>query len=293
MAYRLPPLNALRLFEAAGRLLSFKAAAEELHLTPSAVSHGIQSLESWLGVALFERHHRALTLTPAGAAYLPQIRAALDLVVRAGRDLPGQAPIGRVSVSTAPSFGFRWLIPNLPQFQQRHPDIEVTLDTAHRLMEFPRDGVDLAIRLGRGDWPETRALLLTRERIVPVCAPDLPDRPTCTADLARHTLIHVTNVSQDWRRWLELTGQLADALDLERGLRFDNAHMALEAASRGLGIAMGRWPLIDADLAAGRLVTILSEPMLCDTGYWLVGAPDSFHRPAIAAFADWITQALK
>lgn len=290
MPYRLPPLNTLRLFEAAGRHLSFKIAAEELHLTPSAVSHGIQSLEDWLGVPLFQRSHRGLSLTPAGAAYLPDVRRALDALASASAALPGRAPDGRLSVSVAPSFGLRWLIPNLPDFNARHPGIAVSVDTAQRQVEFPRDGIDLAIRMGRGDWPGLDAVCLVREQLVPVAAPSLAAAIRTPRDLSRQTLLHVANVADDWESWCDLAGVILDERD--SGPRFDNIQMALEAAAQGLGIAIGRLPVIDADLAAGRLVAVLPPPRSCTTGYWLVTMPESLVRPEVAAFRAWISDRL-
>jgi DNA-binding transcriptional LysR family regulator len=286
MPYRLPPLNSLRLFEAAGRHLSFKLAAEELNITPSAVSHGIQSLEDWLGVVLFARGRRSLTVTEAGAAYLPRVRDALERLAMATDAVPGRRPSGRLSVSVAPSFGMRWLLPNLPRFSDRHPDIAVSLDTSHRAIEFPRDGVDLAIRMGRGDWPGLHADCLVVEELVPVCAPGLVTAIGTAAALTKQTLLHVTDVTEDWAAWARLAG--VDALDFGRGLRFDTIHMALEAAAQGLGVAIGRLPLIAADLAAGRLVSVLGPPRRGQTGYWLIAGRGSLARPEAAAFRTWI-----
>ncbi|HET8726084.1 MAG TPA: transcriptional regulator GcvA [Alphaproteobacteria bacterium] len=286
MPYRLPPLNSLRLFETAGRHLSFKLAAAELNVTPSAVSHGIQSLENWLGVALFARGHRSLVLTGAGAAYLPRVRAALELLATATESVPGRRPSGRLSVSVAPTFGMRWLIPHLPRFSDRHPEIEVSLDTSHRQIEFPRDGIDLSIRMGRGDWPDLYATCLVVEELVPVCAPGLAETICAPADLAGQTLLHVTNVTEDWAAWARLAG--VESLDFGRGLRFDTIHMALEAAAQGLGIAVGRLPLIAADLAAGRLAPVLGPPRRGRTGYWLTAGRDSLSRPEVVSFRNWI-----
>ncbi|GAA0587699.1 transcriptional regulator GcvA [Caenispirillum bisanense] len=290
MAYRLPPLNTLRLFEAAGRHLSFKLAAEELNLTPSAVSHGIQTLEDWLGVPLFARGHRAITLTAAGHAYLPRVRDALELIAGATEAVPGRRPSGRLAVSVAPSFGLRWLIPRLSRFQARHPDLDVTLDTAHRQVEFPRDDVDVAIRRGRGGWPGVEAVRLVGEDLVPVCAPALAATLASAADLERAILLHVVSVPEDWDAWAALSG--AAGLDTRRGLRFDTIHMALEAAVQGLGVAMGRLPIVQPDIDAGRLVPVLGPPRACAAGYWLLSAPDAGRRPAIAAFRRWIGEEL-
>ena len=290
MAYRLPPLNTLRLFEAAGRHQSFKAAAEELHLTPSAVSHGIQTLEDWLGVELFLRGNRSLSLTPAGHAYLPRVRDALQALALATESVPGRAPGGRLSVSAAPTFALRWLIPRLPAFQERHPAITVALDTAHRVVEFPRDGIDAGIRLGRGDWPGLAALKLMEEDLVPVAAPALAARIACPADLAAVPLLHVADVSEDWTAWAEAAGLPPAALDdgLKRGLRLDAIHMAVDAAVRGLGVIIGRRPTVDPELASGQLVEVMGPRLRAKSAYWLVTAQDSLRRPEVAAFRAWM-----
>lgn len=290
MPYRLPPLHSLRLFEAAGRYLSFKQAAAELHVTPSAVSHGIRNLEDWLGVQLFLRGHGALELTTAGKAYLPRVQAALDLLAQATEAVPGRRPSGRLSLSVAPSFAVRWLIPRLVEFDRRHPDIEVTLDSLQRQVDFPRDGVDLAIRMGHGDWPGLAAVKLIGERLVPVCAPRLAPEINDPAALASQTLLRVSSVAEDWAAWAARAK--FEGLNLERGLSFDNIDMALEAAAEGLGIALGRHPLVDDDLASGRLTAVLGPPQPASTAYWLLAAPDSLSRPEILAFRDWICGAL-
>ncbi|MBI2738896.1 MAG: transcriptional regulator GcvA [Rhodospirillales bacterium] len=286
MPYRLPPLNTMRLFEAAGRHSSFKVAAEELNLTPSAISHGVQTLEQWLGVDLFLRGNRTLALTAAGEAYLPRVRAALEAIVEASDAVPGRKPTGRLAVSVSPTFGVRWLLPRLARFNDRHPDIEVSVDTNHRLVDFPRDGIDVAIRMGRGDWAGLDIACLVREQLVPVCAPRVAAAFRSTDDLADTTLLHVVDAREDWTAWSRLAGiALPPAI---RGLRFDTIQMALEAAAAGLGIAIGRLPLVEAELAAGRLVPVFGPPRTCRTGYWMVTARGSRIRPEIAAFCDWI-----
>lgn len=286
MAYRLPPLNTLRLFEAAGRHLSFKAAAEELHLTPSAVSHAIQTLEDWLGVELFLRGNRSLSLTPAGQAYLPRVRDALQALALATESVPGRKPSGRLSVSSAPTFALRWLIPRLPAFRERHPTITVDIDTAHRAMEFPRDGIDVGIRLGRGPWPGLAALKLFEEELVPVAAPALAARIAGPADLPTLPLLHVASVSEDWAAWAEGAGLRPEAF--AGGLRFDAIHMAVDAAVRGLGVVIGRRPTIDPELESGRLVEVASPRLRARAGWWMVTSRDGLRRPEIAAFRAWM-----
>src|SRR3546814_846893 len=173
MPLRLPPLNTLRLFEAAGRHKSFKNAAEELHVTPSAVSHGIQTLEDWLGTPLFHRGARGLSLTPTGDAFLPYVREALTLLANASERVPGRRATGALAVSVAPTFASRWLIPKLGKFQAEHPDIAITLNTSRNHVQFPLDGQDLAIRMARKEQAGSDWIHLVRETLVPVCSPDL------------------------------------------------------------------------------------------------------------------------
>ncbi len=281
----------MRLFEAAGRHLSYKAAAEDLHLTPSAISHGVQTLEEWLGVELFIRGKRFLTLTEAGAIYLPKVQAALDMLARASESVPGRRPTGRLAVSVPPTFGMRWLLPRLLRFNERHPRIEVTVDTSQRQVDFSRDGIDIAIRMGRGDWPGLHATCLVREKLVPVCAPHLAPTIRSADDLRRMTLLHVIRASEDWAAWGTFAG--VDVANITGGLRFDSIQMALEAAVSGIGVALGRLPLVDSDLAANRLVQVLGPPRFCSTGYWLVMQRETVQRPEVRAFCSWINGELK
>ena len=212
MVHRLPPLNSLRLFEAAGRRSSFKSAAEELDITASAVSHGIQSLEDWLGVPLFVRSSRALGLTEAGASYLPAVQKALASLASGTDQVPSSRPRSRLAMSVTPTFAARLLLPRLTRFTATRPSLRIDLDTSYRTVEFPRDGFDVAIRLGKGEWPGLSAVPLLNEVLVPVCSPVLLqklDRPTSLCDAP---LIHLTRVSEDWDSWARITGLRRDRL---------------------------------------------------------------------------------
>jgi len=290
MSFRLPPLNTLRLFEAGGRHLSFKKAAEELHVTPSAVSHGIQSLEEWLGVPLFFRTSQGLALTEAGDAYLPCVREALTTLALGSEKVPGRALTGTLSISSAPTFAARWLVPNLPKFRVLYPDIEVVIDTAHRRVEFPVDGVDIAIRLGAEPSPKLDSIQLVQETLFPVSSPDLLRKWGGKIDFSKTTLIHVSSTREDWSAWAKGAGLLD--LNISRGLRFDTIQMAFEAAVQGLGVAIGRTPLVDADLTTGRLVKCHERSIDGSLGYWIVNAKESSHRPEIMAFRKWIHDVL-
>ena len=283
-------MTRLRLFEAAGRHLSFKRAADELGVTPSAVSHGIQELEDWLGTRLFARGRPGLAFTEAGAGYFPAVRDALLLIATAGNRLPGRAASDRIRISVAPTFAARLLLPRLPRFRERHPDVSVVLDTAHEAVDVPRDDADLAIRMGRGDWPGLAAEHLLTEHLVPLCTPALKARLGEERDFRRLPLIHVTTVSRDWQAWSAATG--IGPIHGDGGLKVDEIQMAADAAVAGLGLVLGRRPLMDAELAAGTLVPFCDRAVASDTGYWLVGLAETMARPTIRAFAAWLRGAL-
>jgi LysR family transcriptional regulator, glycine cleavage system transcriptional activator len=287
MRRRLPPLNSLRLFEASARFLSFKNAAEELLLTPSAVSHGIRSLEQWLGARLFIRTARGLALTDAGARYYPVVQAALGMLVNGTEQLSArQDGKCRLAISAAPTFASRVLVPSLARFRQQRPELDVVIDTAHEHAELGDGGVDLAIRMGRGSWDGLEAHRLLGETLVPVCAPE-HYRLFKDLDIEDVPLIHVTSVSEDWAHWCAATGRRAP--DQARGLRFDTIYMAFEAAARGLGVAIGRRPLVDAELSSGALVALWEHEVKCATAYWLVARQNHAAETAVSAFRRWMT----
>ena len=288
MRYRLPPLNSLRLFEAAARLHSFKAAADELLITPSAVSHGIQSLEDWLGTALFERTPRGLNLTPAGREYYPVVRDALSSLAMGSEQASGARSGNRLAISAAPTFATRWLVPRLPRFRDRHPDIIVTIDTAQDRADLSDTVVDLAIRMGRGDWDGLVADRLFAEELVPVCTPELAERMGDAQHLDDALLIHVTTVSEDWSYWAGAAG--LPPPQIARGLRFDTIQMAFDAACQGLGVVIGRKPLVNAELESGRLQQLRLPVVKSSVAYWLVCSPGRIHEPAIAAFRGWMAE---
>lgn len=294
---RLPPLPALRFFEAAGRHLSFKAAAEELNVTPSAVSHGVAALEQTLGVTLFVRETRRIALTPAGADFLAYVSEAFSLIAVGAQRLPTRSADRRISITCAPSLAARWLVPRLGDFRARWPDVSVLVDASRRQARFPLDGFDFAVRFARAPLAGPQIWIpLFGERLVPVCAPGFLGRWTDAegrCDLGRAPLIHVTTVSEDWAAWADkaaVTGVAATGLDVKRGLSFDAINMALDAAAAGLGAAMGRRPLADADLAAGRLVPAGWPEVASAVSYWLVCAESAAARPELAAFQRWLIE---
>ena len=293
MAFRLPPLSSLRVFEAAARHGSFRKAADELNLTASAVSHGVQTLESWLGVELFRRQSGGLRLTAAGDAYGPLVNQALSIIAKATEQLPGRKATGTLSVSSAPTFANKMLLPRLEKFAAQFPDIRVTIDTSMRLVDLTLDDFDLAIRFSTTKKPPPNWTHLVVESMVPVCSPTLKDQLGLSDAelLARAPLIHVTSLSADWQHWFRASG-LPSPVAIDGGLRVDTVQMALDAAVRGLGVALGRTPLVDDDIAAGRLVPLLGESIASDSSYWLVTSPTDFQKPEVTLFRQWLLSEL-
>jgi len=297
MPLRLPPLPALRFFEAAGRHQSFKLAAAELNVTPSAISHGIVGLEQSLGVELFVREPRGISLTTAGADYLSYVSEAFSLIAIGTQRLPNHRANRPIALSCAPTLASRWLLPRLAAFRARWPDANVTVDTSHRQVGFPVDGFDFAIRLSRAPVAGTAWTRLFGERLVPVCSPayvdDLRDAHG-NVDLRHATFIHVNSASEDWQAWLDgvaIDGTAIDGIDLNDGLRVDTIQLAFEAASMGLGVALGRRPLVDRDLASGALVEVSPQTIASSTAYWLVSAQNTDsaeNRPELSDFKRWL-----
>ena len=286
----LPSLNGLRAFEASARLLSFTLAAEELNVTQTAISHQIRRLEEQLGLKLFLRQNRALALTPEAREYLPPVRTAFEDLRRATARLLQPDQDGRLTVSTTASLATKWLVSRVAAFQDANPGMEVRIATSTHLVDFGREEVDLAIRYGRGHWPGVRADWLMAERLFPVCAPALltgPDPLRQPADLARHTLLHATISRDDWRLWLTAAG-LPHELAARRGLTFDLGFMAIQAAMDGLGVALGRLHLVEADIRAGRLVAPFDTELPQDAGYYIVTPDATADTPKIRRFRDWL-----
>lgn len=290
MPRQLPPLNAVRAFEAAARHLSFTRAAEELHVTQAAVSHQIKALEEHLGFRLFRRTARALLLTDEGQILFPATRDALDGLHEAfGQFQSGDAAsaTGVLTVTTLPSFATRWLVPRLKQFRAQQPDIDVRLSTAMDLTDLATDGIDIGVRYGLGTWPGLQAWWLMEEDVYPVCAPALLadgaplKKPE---DLASHTLLQ--DVGQDWRIWLDAAG--VTLADPDRGPGFlDSAH-ALHAALDGQGVLLGRSVLVREELEAGRLVKPFDISIPSAYAYWIICPKADVKRPKVRLFRDWL-----
>ena len=285
---RLPSLNALRAFEAAGRHLSFTRAARELNVTQAAVSHQIKALEAQLGVRLFRRAARGLLLTDTGQAYLTDVREAFRRLVQATERLRTRDVAGVLTVSVLPSLASRWLIHRLGGFQARHPEIDVRVSADDRTVQFDREDVDVAIRYGRGVYPGAESHLFLTEELFPVCSPRLMEgsHPLYEpADLAHHTLLH-DDLPTNWAMWLKVAG--ATNVDPTRGPAFTDSGMVLQAAIDGMGVALGRSALAGDDLAAGRLVRPFDITLPADNAYYLVYPEHTANRPKIKAFRDWL-----
>jgi LysR family glycine cleavage system transcriptional activator len=283
----------LRAFEAAARHLSFTQAAAELNVTQTAISHQIRRLEEQLGRRLFVRRQRTLLLTPEAQQYLPAVRAAFsDLRLATDRLLRADGKTV-LTVSCLPSLAAKWLVPRLAAFQELHPSVEVRIATATRIVDFRREEIDLAIRYGSGRWPGLRADWLMAEDVFPVCCPALltADRPLeRPEDLAHHTLLHVNLYRDEWLLWLTAAG-LPASLATRPGLTFDLGLMALQAAIDGLGVALGRTPFVEADIAAGRLVAPFDIALPSEAGFYVVAPEQTADTPKIAQFRDWLITA--
>jgi LysR family glycine cleavage system transcriptional activator len=288
MARRLPPLNALRAFEAAARHLSFTRAAEELYVTQAAISHQVKALEEHLGRKLFRRLNRALLLTDDGQAYLPSVSKAFTLLNEATNDLLTKQAPGPLTVSALPSFAARWLVPRLGRFRQIRPDIDLRIDPSTELTDFAAGDVDVSIRYGRGKYPGLRADWLMTEDIFPVCSPALleADHPLREPrDLEHQVLLH-DDGHGDWRTWLLAAG--VDRVDPARGPIFTDSSMLIQAAMAGQGVALARGVLAADELAAGRLVRPFTLSLPTEYAYYLVCPQDTAEQPKVVAFRDWL-----
>ena len=293
MATRLPPLNALRTFEAAARHLSFTKAADELFVTQAAVSHQIRALEEHLGVPLFRRFNRRLALTDQGQLLLPSVREAFDALTAGVERLQQDCCSGTLSISTTPSFAARWLAPRLVRFQARYPLIETQLSATPRQVDCLREGVDCGVRHGQGTWPGLTSVELFRQELLPVCSPLLleGERPLREpADLAHHTLIHVLTDLEDWRTWLRAVGLAT--IDPTRGLKFDTGPLALQSAASGAGVALSNRTIAGDDLAAGRLVVPFDFEVPVQAGFYFVAPELTADQPKVVLFRDWLLEEL-
>jgi LysR family glycine cleavage system transcriptional activator len=282
----LPPLNWLRAFDAAARAGSFAAAGRELGVTPAAVSQQVRLLEAHLGAPLFRRAPRGLATTDLGAAYLPSVSDGLERLRAGTGEVFGGARrgglrSGALVVRVPGSFGQLWLMPRLERFRQRHPDIALRITTRAEPAEFAGDGIDAELRYGSGDWPGLKSVPLAPEFVFPVSAKPLGKRA-----LGAATLLHVIGYRDGWPAWCSAAG--LRELDTEQGLRFDVSHLALDAARRGLGVALGRWPMVAEDIRRGSLVAPFKIALPVAEAYHLVWSERALRQDRIAAFRDFV-----
>lgn len=311
MTYRLPPLNALRVFEAAARHLSFKEAASELSITQAAVSHQVKSLEEYLGVELFRRAGRGVQLTEAARACLPKLQEGFESLAAAVETIRERGEETELRITAPPVFTARWLMPRLADFSRREPRIELRVFGSSKMVDAGaldsatlvgnldlRDEMSgVEIHLGAGNYPGYRADHLFDVATVAVASPELArgepplEKPE---DLARHVLLHddamdIIAHGRAWQKWLEAAG-VADRVDGSRGPHFSSNILSLEAASQRLGVALALRPLVDDDIRSGRLCTPFKVELKPQSAYYLVCPEVIAERPAIAAFRRWLLE---
>lgn len=292
---RLPPLHALEAFEVAARELSFRKAAEALHLTPSAVSHQIKGLEEFLGFALFRRLNRALELSEGGRDYLAVVQSSLE-ALRQGSERARQHHGRRATlkISAGPYLASEIMLPALPSFQQEHPEIELNIETRVQAADLRREDLDIGVRFGDGRWPGLSAVHLLGIEAVPVCSPALAAslRDRGPGELAEVSLIHSTPLPEAWAQWAQLSGA---TLGKPKGeLWLDSYFALLRAAEQGLGLTLGLMPVINPWLRDGRLA--LPWPQLrarIPQAYYLVHRPGDEARHEVQAFTAWLTALLQ
>ncbi len=290
MANPLPPLTALRAFDAAARHMSFAKAADELNVTPAALSFQIKSLEEHLGTALFRRLNRAVELTEAGRALAPDAKVAFETLTNGWRAAQRTQDHQSLAVTAGPAFTAKWLAPRLYAFAQEHPEIELRFSASLRLMDFARDNIDVAIRFGYGPDPGLYALPMATEWVTPVMVPEMAARYPTPESLRGAVLIIDESIefirpTVDWAAW-------SAAMQLPpftaAGPRFSQADHAIDAALAGIGVVLGRRALVIKDLAEGRLVAPYGKALATGAGFRFLCQEGAETRPQIVAFRDWM-----
>jgi len=291
MLTRNPPFAALRALEAAARHLNFTRVAEELNVTQSAVSHQIRHLEELWGLKLFDRPPRGLVLTRAGQALAPVVRQFLDGLEQMLGTLQTENKRAPLRVDMLQSFSVKWLVPRLGRFHDEHPDINIWISTHNELIDFATQDVDVAIRLGQGEYPGLHSTLLLREYVFPVCAPAFAERRKPLnepADLLSHPLLLRLGdpAHPNWEDWFAKAG--VEGASLIEGTRFPDSNMALQAAMDGQGVALARSAHVGGDLQAGRLVRLFDVRYLSDVFYYFVCPAAAVEKSRVKAFRDWL-----
>jgi LysR family glycine cleavage system transcriptional activator len=281
------PLRSIAVFHAAARAGSLTRAAMELGVTPSAVSQQIAALEVQLGTALMTRQGRRIALTEAGQRYLEMIAPHVERIAEATLYVRGTLSSASLIVRATPSFATKWLLPRLPRFLDAHPEIELRVDATNEPTDFTREGVDLEVRHGEGEWPGLMAEPVAEERFLPVCAPGLVAAGSLRAeDLGAHRLIHSVKSQVKWTAWFAAQGL---PLPASRRVLFDRSHMSVDAAMAGMGIALESTLMLGEALEDGRLVCpVAAPPEMRRATQWLVCPPDRLRHRRVQAFADWL-----
>nr|WP_040502532.1 transcriptional regulator GcvA [Idiomarina xiamenensis] len=285
---KLPPLNALKAFEAAARHLSFTRAAEELFVTQAAVSHQVKGLEEHLGIKLFIRRNRALLLTEAGQSYYLDLKAIFDQLLQATDKLLLATEQGSLTISLPPSFAILWFVPRLSRFRDAYPDIDVRIKAVDEIDGSLSDDVDVAIYYGDGRWPGVTAYKLHNEYLLPVCSPLLLHGPKPLrqpADLLQHTLLH-DETRNAWKDWFKLVGIDKDKGD--NGPIFSHSSLALKAAVHGQGIALANNVLVKPEIDAGHLIRVFPEALPRKKAFYLVCRDSQAEIGKIATFRQWL-----
>jgi LysR family glycine cleavage system transcriptional activator len=288
MGRRLPPLNSLKCFEAAGRLLSFTGAARELSVTQAAISHQIKVIEEYLGFPLFVRYPRRLALTEQGKALLPEVIEAFDRVSLAIGALGKEVHSNLLSVRLAPSFAAKWLSPRLKYFWLQYPEIDLCLFHAHAAVDFEREEINIAVTYGKGDWSGVVADKLLSLDFFPVCSPAFMhnDKPLTDIDNLRYySLLHDANY-ECWRDWIKLAN--LPAMDAEKGTIIDDTNVLIQAAIDGQGIALGSTTFVEEHLDSGKLIKPFDIVLLNEFSYYVVCPQSHLKNPAVVAFKEWL-----
>src|SRR5450759_3268574 len=289
MPRQLPPLNALRAFEAAARSESFTRAAEELCVTQGAVSHQVKLLEATLGIKLFSRERQRLVITDAGREYLNVVRDALDRIAAGTERLVQRQNAGVLTVSTSPDFAAKWLVYRLGRFAEAHPGIDLRVSATMHHVDFAREDVDVAVRHGDGNWDGLDAVRLCTEQLFPVCSPKLMvgrNRIAKPSDLLKFPLLHLDENRKAWSKWFDAAG-VTDT-KMSRGLVLNRASMLIDAAVDGQGVALARTTLAAWDLINGRLAKPFDLSLKLSNTYWIVCPTATSSMPKITTFRDWL-----
>ncbi len=295
-ADRLPPLNSLRAFDAVARHMSFKNAAAELFVTPAALSYQIRQLEDHLGLKLFNRLNRAIELTDQGQTIAPGLRESFRKISETMQKLTRKRAGNVLVVSAGPGFTAKWLAPRLYRFMARHPEIDTRISASLKLVDLGTDDVDVAIRFGSGSYPGCNTIKIADEYVTPLCSPAIMTGPyplKHPTDLVHHTLIHdSTHIGvfelNNWQDWLTAAG--VDNVDISRGLRFNLADHALDAAATGAGVLLGRTMLASGDLESGRIIAPFDLKLKADFSFYLASHKSRSDCPLIRNFSDWVIE---